>query len=80
MTADAQEGRRTPARVAHDLNNVFTAIITHCHLLRDEAPTPEIRADAAEILRAALDGAGLVAELRRLLGAKPPGPNDPRRA
>jgi signal transduction histidine kinase len=64
QTSDEEAaGRRT---VAHELNNLLTAIIGYAAIMADDAMLPPSgREGAAEILKAAERAAALVRQLKR---------------
>jgi signal transduction histidine kinase len=60
-----REGRADLDSIAHDLNNLLTAISGYSSLLTtNEDATPEMRRDAGEIANAATRAAELVRQLR----------------
>ena len=61
-----REGRADLDSIAHDLNNLLTAISGYSSLLStNEDATPEMRRDAGEIAEAATRAAQLVRQLKQ---------------
>ncbi len=61
-----REGRANLDSIAHDLNNLLTAISGYaCLLTTNEDATPEMQRDAGEIADAATRAAQLVRQLKQ---------------
>jgi signal transduction histidine kinase len=61
-----REGRADLDSIAHDLNNLLTAISGYaCLLTTNEDATPEMQRDAGEIADAATRAAQLVRQLKQ---------------
>jgi hypothetical protein len=62
--------------VAHDFNNILAAITAYAELLRDEVPSPDLRADAELILETCQRGKAIVERIlsfsrRRAIALRP---------